>query len=83
MRLSSGRNCSRISLRVVRVECVDRLMAPIDLSAAVQHRHGQRAQAAFELFVDDGELLLAIGADAIEQGLQVGDGLRRVGFDPL
>ena len=75
MRLSSGRKWSRISLRVVRVEWVERLMAPTRLSAAVDHRHGERAQAALELLVDDREALRAVGPDALEQGLQVDDGL--------
>ena len=53
------------------------------LSAAVEHRHGECAQATLEFFVDDGESLFAVVADAVEQRLKVGDGLRRVGLDAL
>ena len=53
------------------------------LSAAVKNRHRKRAQAALQLFVDDRECLVVVGAYAIEQCLQVGDGLRSVGLDAL
>ena len=52
------------------------------LAAAVDDRHGDRAQTPLELLVDDGEPLLAVGLDAIEERLRLGDRLRRVGLEP-
>ena len=57
------------------VEPGDRRAAPVD------DRHGDRAQAALQLLVDDGKALLAIGLDAVEERLRLDDGLRRVGLE--
>src|SRR5690348_4088302 len=51
------------------------------LSAAVEHRNGERAQSTLEFFVDDAEPLLVIAANPVKQSLQVGDGLCCVGLD--
>ena len=45
------------------------------LPAAVDDRHRERAQAALEFLVDDGKALRVIVAHAVEQRLQIGDGL--------
>src|SRR5262245_36032656 len=42
-----------------------------DLALAIHDRHGDRAQAALELLVDDGKTLRVVVADAVEQGLQI------------
>src|SRR5215468_4149580 len=47
------------------------------LAVAVDDRHGDRAQAAFKLLVDDGKPLAVVVADALVQGLQIGDRRRR------
>jgi hypothetical protein len=51
------------------------------LAGAVENRDRDRAEPSLEFFVDDGKPLLAVGANAIEQRLRVGDRVRRIGFD--
>src|SRR5260221_5188062 len=51
------------------------------LARAVENRDGNRAEPLLEFLVHDGKSLLAVSADAIEQRLHVGDGIRRVGLD--
>ena len=51
------------------------------LTGAVDDRHRDRAQAAFELFVDDGKSLRVVFAHPLVERLHVGDRRRRVGLD--
>ena len=81
MALSSGRNFSRISLRVVRVAVRREIDGADRLAGAVENRHRNRAEPSLEFLVHDGKSLLAVSADAIEQRLHVGDRIRRIGFD--
>src|SRR5229473_8616113 len=47
------------------------------LAVTIDDRHGDRTQAAFKLLVNDGKPLAAVVADALVQGLQIGDRRRR------
>src|SRR3984893_8193005 len=51
------------------------------LAGAVENRDGNRAEPSLKFFVHNGKSLLAVGANAIEQRLHVGDRIRRIGFD--